>query len=291
MPTAARATTRAIKSKTAEEIEPSFVVAVMNEAIDEIDDTMAVNFSLEKFHSVRFTISKRISLFFEHTFPFFVQSMFVPVFFFIYKTCFVIKIHGKDNLRGVVADGGEKMPILFISNHIAWYDCFIFDMFVHPFSHILPFRFMGTRRFLVPFLALLKCIGVIDLVYFLFGVFRITPGEGAEKSLKKAYEIIKNDGTVVMYPEGRIWHPTNVHPEEIGPFKWGAAILAKNTGVQVVPVSFRRTVRADKHGFAKARLQLDVTIGKPYYVDPTKAPEVIADDMRGKVEGLFNGMK
>ncbi len=247
-------------------------------AIGGIDDSLVVDFSLEKFNAVKFSARKKISLFFEHTFPYFVQSMFVPVFAAIYYSLFDLKIHGRENLNGT------RGPMLFISNHISFYDSFIFDLFVHPFSHILPFRFMGSRVFIVPMLAVLKVIGVIDLIYFLFGVFRVTPGEGAEKSLKHAYEIVKRGGTVAMYPEGRIWKPTNVHPEEIGPFKWGAAILAKNTGVQVVPVAMKRTVVANSW-----RTKLDVTIGRPYHVNGEDAPEVIAEKMRKKVVGLYEG--
>lgn len=247
-------------------------------AIGGIDDSLVVDFSLEKFKAVRFSARKKISLFFEHTFPYFVQSMFVPIFSIIYYTLFDLKIHGKENLKKT------RGPMLFISNHISFYDSFIFDLFVHPFSHILPFRFMGSRVFIVPFLAVLKLIGVVDLVYLLFGVFRITPGEGAEKSLKHAYEIVKRGGTVAMYPEGRIWHPTNVHPEEIGPFKWGAGILAKNTGVQVVPVAMKRTVVKGAW-----RTKLDVYIGRPYHVNGEDAPEVIAEKMRKKVVELYEG--
>ncbi len=250
-------------------------------AIEQIDDSVVVDFSLEKFNSIRFTLKKQISLFFEDTFPLFIQSIFAPIFHIIYNLCFVLKIRGKEHLDNTAG------PMLFVSNHIGFYDSFIFDFFVQPFSHIMPFRFMGSRRFIVPFLAVLKLIGVIDIIYFLFGVFRVTPGEGAEKSLKKAYEIVKNKGTVVMYPEGRIWLPTKVHPEAIGPFKWGAAILAKNTGVQVVPVSFRKTIRTDSKGFMKVRRLIEVEIGKPYHVDASLAPEVIAEDMRNRVIGLF----
>jgi 1-acyl-sn-glycerol-3-phosphate acyltransferase len=255
---------------------------VTGAAIAGIDDSMAVGFSYKKFNAVRFTIGKRVSLFFEHSFPWFVQSMFVPIFQVIYRTVFVLRIKGKENLKDI------KGPVIFVSNHIGFYDSFIFDLFVPSFSNVMPFRFMGSRRFLSPFLSVLKVIGIVDLVYFLFGVFRITPGEGAEKSLKKAYEIIWNDGTVVMYPEGRIWKPTNVHPEEVGPFKWGAAILAKNTGAKVIPISFKKTYRTDKNGFMKVRRQIDVNIGAPYLVSRRMAREKIADDMRKRVVGLYD---
>ncbi len=289
--------------KTYSEQEPVFVVApphaqipgrdttaLHNQiAIKEIDDSVVVDFSLEKFKSIRFTVQKKISLFFEHTFPWFLQSLFVPVFHVLYNVFFAISVKGRENLDHTHAE--SDAPLLFISNHIGWYDSFMFDLFVPPFTHVLPFRFMGSRRFIVPFLAFLKMIGVVDIIYFLFGVFRITPGEGAEKSLKKAYEILKNNGTVVMYPEGRIWHPTPVHPEPIGQFKWGAAILAKNTGVKVVPVSIRKSARKDSKGFPKLRDKIDIRIGEPYHVDGSLAPEVIADDMRRRVLDMFEDKK
>lgn len=248
--------------------------------IEGIDDSLVVDFSLEKFNAIQFSIKKQISLFFEHTFPFFVQSLFLPIFYIAYHSIFALKIEGRENLKTI------KGPVIFISNHISFYDSFMFDLFVHPFSHILPFRFMGSRVFIVPLLAVLKVIGIVDLIYFLFGVFRITPGEGAEKSLKKAYEIVKRGGTVVMYPEGRIWRPTNVHPENIGPFKWGAAILAKNTGVRVVPVSMKRTVSKER-----ARTKIDVVIGKPFFVDSQLRPEQIAEEMRKKVVSQYENTK
>lgn len=244
---------------------------------DGIDDSLVVDFSFEKFSKLQFSIKKNISLFFQDTFPYFMQSIFRPFFQIIYAFFFDITITGKEHLAH------KKGPMLFISNHIGFYDSFMFDFFVKPFSHILPFRFMGTRVFIVPMLAVLKLIGVIDVVYFLFGVFKVTPGEGAEKSLKKAYEIIKHGGTVAMYPEGRIWHPTNVHPEAIGPFKWGAAILAKNTGVQMIPVSMKRTIVP-----GAMRPKIEIHIGESFYADKNKKAEEIAEDMREVVVGLYN---
>lgn len=257
-------------------VRPLPKLAVEHAAIKRIDDAVIAEFNLTKFNDIRFTLGKRISLFFEHTFPFIVQSLFVPIFHVIYRCFFVIEINGKEKLQDI------QGPVLFISNHIGFYDSFMFDMFVKPFSHILPFRFMGAKVFLSPFMATLKFIGIVDLIYLLFGVFRVTRGEGAEKSLKKAYEIIKDGGTVAMFPEGKIWRPNAVHPERIGPFKWGAAILAKNTNVQVVPVALRKTDNEYKF-----KDHMRITIGEPFRVDRDKAPEKIAEEMRLKVLSLY----
>lgn len=209
------------------------------------------------------------------------QGLFYPLFYIIYNACFSLSFKGKENLQNI------KGPIIFIANHIDFYDSFLFDLFVPPFSELPPFRFMGTTKFekkMWP-MKILKYTGIVDLIYIVFGVFKVTYGGGAEKALIPAYEIIKNKGTVSIFPEGKIWRAkTDEHGnhQPIGPFKWGAAILAKNTGALVVPVSF------EKYEKNKFRDGVKIHIGKGYFVNTTDEPEAIAADMRARVLSLFN---
>ncbi len=205
---------------------------------------------------------------------FVVQGIFYPIFYVGYRLAFSLSIKGKGNLRGI------KGPVIFIANHIGIHDSFVFDLFTRPFSNIPPYRFMGTSKFEIMYLKVFKYLGIIEIVYKLFGVFKVNYGEGAEKALVPAYEIIKNNGTVVIFPEGKIWPRWN-DTMPVGPFKWGAAFLAKNTGAIVVPVSFHQ------HSKNFIRDYLDVKIGEPYYVNPEMAPEKIAEEMREKVLGLY----
>jgi len=204
-----------------------------------------------------------------------VQGVAWPFFFVAYNGVFDLRITGKRNLRGI------KGPVLFISNHISFYDSFIFDLFTPPFSGIPPYRFMGTSRFEAMYLKVLNMIGIVPLVYLFFGVFKVTNGQGVEKALVPAYEIIQHGGTVCIFPEGRMWTKRKIEQTgmNIGPFKWGAAFLAKNTGVQVVPVALKKVGR----GF---RSKLIVNVGKPYFVDESKDPHDLAEEMRDKVLAL-----
>ncbi len=223
---------------------------------------------------------------FEYWLSRIVQGVFWPVFYVGYHAAFSMRINGKENIKNL------KGPVIFVANHIGVYDSFMFDMFAPPFSAISPFRFMGTTKFKIWYLAILKYTGIVHLVYALFGVFKVNYGEGVETALIPAYEIIRNGGTVAIFPEGKVWkyeerglgaETGDNHHEAIGPFKWGAAVLAKNTGAVVVPVSLR------KHAKNMFRDYLTITIGKPYFVDRAATAEVIAGEMREKVVGGYVG--
>lgn len=93
---------------------------------------------------------------------------------------------------------------------------------------------MAVTQFEGKALNYLAKLGIVDFVYSLFGVFTVIPGLGIDKNIRKAKEIIRIKGNLVIYPEGRI-----TRDGEVGPFKKGAAVLQKETGVRIIPVSFR----------------------------------------------------
>lgn len=208
------------------------------------------------------------------------QGITWPLFYIGYHLAFNLRIHGKENLRGV------KGPVIFVANHIGVFDSFIFDLFVPPFTSIPPFRFMGTSQFDILYLKIMNYTGIINLIYWVFGVFKVTYGKGAEVALIPAYGILKEGGTVAMFPEGVVWRYDRYDrgigkKEPVGPFKRGAGLLAKNTGAIVIPVAL------NQHPKNMFRDNLDVMIGKPYAVDRTQTAEALADEMKRKVEKLF----
>lgn len=205
----------------------------------------------------------------------FFQAIFYPVFLVLYNLFFDLSINGKENLKNI------NSPVIFISNHISAYDSFIFDLFVSPFSRIPPFRFMGTTNVDPWYLKFMKYTGLLYLVYLFFGVIKVTYGKGAEIATAPAANIIEKGGTVVIFPEGKIW-VREKGQEPIGPFRWGAAILAANTGAPVIPVSFRRGQDS------LWRRKLTVNIGKQYNIDLNEKAEVVAHDMRRRVLELYN---
>ena len=212
---------------------------------------------------------------FGHFISYVFQAVCWPIFYIFYNTFFDLTINGKDKLKDI------KEPIIFISNHISSYDSFVFDLFVSPFSRIQPFRFMGTTEVSHWCLKILKYTGILHLVYLLFGVIKVTYGKGAEIATIPAADIIERGGTVAIFPEGKIWM-NKTDSDSIGPFKWGAAILARNTNALVIPVAFKKS----KSGLG--RIKLIVNIGEAYKVNLFERPEVVTDDMRNKVLELYN---
>jgi 1-acyl-sn-glycerol-3-phosphate acyltransferase len=215
----------------------------------------------------------------NYQFGYFVSYIFQvicwPMFYIFYHTFFDLTINGKEKLKDI------NEPIIFISNHISSYDSFVFDLFVSPFSRIQPFRFIGTTQVTHWYLKLFKYTGILYLVYLLFGVIKVTYGKGAEIATIPAADIIERGGTVAIFPEGKIWmNKTDSSP--IGPFKWGAAILARNTNALVVPVSFKKS----KSGLG--RIKLVVNIGEAYKINLFDRPEVVTEEMRNKVLELYN---
>lgn len=193
-----------------------------------------------------------------------------PIAFLVFGAFFRVRIAGRENFKAV------KSPFLIVSNHIAFYDSFLFRLALGLFTPHLPLRFMAVDKFEWKFLNFLASIGVIEFVYSLFGVFIVVPGLGIERNLEKAKEIIKVGGNVAIYPEGKIFTRGG-----IGQFKKGAAVLAKHTGVPVVPVAFRL---GPKHWL---RRELSINIGAPVRMSPRDSDESAAGSLRDAVTKLY----
>ncbi len=200
----------------------------------------------------------------------FTQFITWPFLFIVFNLTFKLRITGKENFNLV------KSPFLIISDHIAFYDSFIFRLILGPITPHLPLRFMAVTKFQWKYLNNLAKIGIIDLIYSLFGVFTITQGLGISKNLEKAREIIQIGGNVVMYPEGKI-----AKGNSVGPFKQGAAVLMKETGVSMIPVSFRLGER----GWLRKKLY--VNIGKPKCASREASVEQITEQLHQEIETLY----
>lgn len=161
------------------------------------------------------------------------QFLTWPFLFVIFHILFRIRISGREHFDAM------ETPFLIIANHVSFYDSFFFRLVLGWNTPHLPLRFMAVTHFNWPFLNFLSAAGIIDFIYSLFGVFTVTPGLGIAANLERARHVIEAGGNVVIYPEGKI-----ATGNGIGEFKKGAAVLAIQTRVPVVPVSFRiRTSR------------------------------------------------
>ena len=184
----------------------------------------------------------------------------------ISRPFFKIEIRNKQNLIGV------KAPAILISNHIRFYDSFLYRIAVGLFSPLSPLRFMGVRKFSNPVMNLMNTIGIVPLIYFLMGVVTVVTGQGVSKNLEGAKKALRGGVVIAMFPEGRMYYD-----DTIGPFKWGAAILAEETDASLIPFAIK------KHG-----RRVIINIGKTFDIDKQKGPTENTEIMRDVVVNLFN---
>jgi|GEM_PF-816091 len=193
-----------------------------------------------------------------------------PIIHLVYNFFYRLEIRGRENFSQLSG------PFVIVANHVDFYHSFVFRLVLGPITPHLPLRFMAVTKFEWTSLNFLASIGIIDFVYSLFGVFTIVPGLGIDRNLKKAREIVKAEGNIVIYPEGKINASGG-----IGQFKNGAAVLVKETGVPAIPVSFRLGRR--NYWWR----DLTVNVGKPLRIDRNNSVKKITETFHKEVEGLY----
>ncbi|MEU7145343.1 lysophospholipid acyltransferase family protein [Nocardia sp. NPDC046473] len=112
--------------------------------------------------------------------------------------------------------------------------------------------------------------------------------ESGQTALSQAEQILRHDGVLLIYPEGRL-----VAPDEYEPYRPGVAKLALATGVPIIPVGttgtdrvlpMRRT-RGTGPVFDRSQ-QVTIHFGDP--IDPADFddPEKLLDHLRRQIENL-----
>jgi len=187
----------------------------------------------------------------------------------ISRPFFKIEFRNRDNLIGV------KAPAILISNHIRFYDSFLYRIAVGLFSPLSPLRFMGVKRFYNPMLNFLVKIGVVQTIYFFMGVVTVVTGQGVSKNLEGAKKALQGGAAIAMFPEGKMFYD-----DTVGPFKWGASILAEESGAPIIPFAIRKQGR-----------RVIINVGKVFDIDKQKGPTENTEIMRGVVVDLFNEIK
>lgn len=233
-----------------------------------VRDSNGVAVFLKKISKRLYSFRCSVIKFYSGTTQFFSWFIFWPT----YNLFFKVRIHGRENLKGLAG------PLIMISNHSRFYDSFVYRIIVGLFSRLVPMRFMAVLKFTDPFLNFVKKTGLIHFVYSLFGVFVVEQGLGLNKNLKRAKDILKNNGVVAMFPEGRL-----NKSKEILMFRRGVSALALSNHTKVLPMHI-----AIQEGNLKKlqRGTLTVHIGKAHYLETHRTYEDLAEDLRQEVVEL-----
>lgn len=173
--------------------------------------------------------------------------------------------------RSIIAVSGVKVSVaglqnvprdravLFLSNHQGAFD-------IPAIQSVLPVHFLWVAKkslFKVPVVGWsMRLTGYIS-------IDRDNPAE-AVKSMEEASERMSEGISVVIFPEG-----TRSETGALLPFKRGAFMLAKKSGVPIVPVAVQGTNMIKKKGsFLVNPAKVRISIGRPIPIGASDEKEL-----------------
>ena len=162
-----------------------------------------------------------------------------------------LTIHDRDLLREL--DG----PAVFVANHVSALDAVVM-------AEALPPRYRHRSVVVAAADSIFKRKWEARLAQVTVDAFPIPRGGGARPHLEYLKELLQNNWSVIIFPEGRL-----TVTGSIGSFRKGAAILAMDVGAPIVPAyvdgmyevmpRFRRVPRPGR---------VSVRFGAPLHAEP-----------------------
>ena len=191
---------------------------------------------------------------------------------------------GRERLRT------QRLPLLFISNHVTYIDAglLMFAMLAR-YRDKLAIAMQGELLAEMldppkPMNVFRRAIEVLSywLVTALFDVFPLPQRSGFRESFAFAGELIDRGHSVLVFPEGR-----RTADGKMSPFRSGIGILAHQLGVPVVPMRIDGLfpLKAEARHFA-SRGEIKVIVGEPVQFSETMSEEEIATDLENRVKSL-----
>ncbi len=175
-----------------------------------------------------------------------------------------VRVRGRENIS-------NSGPVIFLSNHQGAFDIPVLQGYI-PFQ----FRWIAKKS--------LFSIPVVGWSMTLAGYIGIERenSKKAFKGLLRAAEKIKNGTSVLVFPEG-----TRSTTGSLLPFKKGAFLLAKKSGVDIVPLAVEGTKDIMKKGsLMVAPAHATVSIGKPFSTKG-KTEEELMRKTREDIQGML----
>ena len=190
-----------------------------------------------------------------------VPSRWLVRFFCHFQVC------GKKNLTGL-------RQAIFACNHASEFDPVLLAAALSPLGPFAPLFFVtapiGTFKD--------KGFGLRRHVYTstffkMLGAYPINAGlHDYAKTLKDYIQILKDGGSVCIFPEGAI-----TKTGELGEAHGGAAFLSSVAGVPIVPTALKGTFNITPREFIKRYRSISVTFGEPQFpaLLPVGVPQTV----------------
>ena len=110
--------------------------------------------------------------------------------------------------------------------------------------------------------------------------------ENAMRSMRNAGNEIKKGKNIISFPEG-----TRSKTNQIGLFKRGSFIIAKEGNIPIVPVAIKGSNQINPSGTLMLRKgTIKTKIGKPIYLRDKETTESFANRTRKEVELMVNSL-
>jgi 1-acyl-sn-glycerol-3-phosphate acyltransferase len=170
-----------------------------------------------------------------------------------------VSVRGLADLKKFLADN-EGKPIILAAKHESYLDHQLVWM-LFP-KEIRFIAWDGLFKFR-PFAALIRALGAVPV--------NQENKNSAASLLRDVMEFIKQDFSVLIFPEGERTHDGN-----LGPMEGGVALISSKTRAPIVPVWIDGTFEAYSrfHTFPRPK-RVAITFGKPIFPDdiPRDIPE------------------
>lgn len=168
-----------------------------------------------------------------------------------------------------------KGPAVFVSNHVSALDAVVM-------AHALPSRYRHRSVVVAAADSIFKRKWEARLAQVAVGAFPIPRSGGARPHLEYLKELLRKNWSVIIFPEGRL-----TATGAIGTFRKGAAVLAMDAGVPIVPAfldgmyevlpRFRRMPRSGR---------VTVTFGRPMDAESDEDYDSFIARVEGSVRRL-----
>ena len=187
--------------------------------------------------------------------------------------CFISRCHVE--VEGLSELKKLNEPAIFCSNHLS-----SFDIIAMYMSLDRPIFFIAKKEIKqIPFLGWYMTIaGMIFLDR--------SNHENAMRSMRNAGNEIKKGKNIISFPEG-----TRSKTNQIGLFKRGSFIIAKEGNIPIVPVAIKGSNQINPSGTLMLRKgTIKTKIGKPIYLRDEETTESFAKRTRKEVELMVNSL-
>jgi len=143
-----------------------------------------------------------------------------------------------------------KKPIILASNHLNLYDPFLIGLSFPLSSKIHPLHFMAADGLMN---------SPLRIFLEFWGCFPAYFGRGLDVSLRIPRQILKQGGTVLIFPQGKRFQGFDIHQGKVG-----AAALALSTEAPILPMAISDSYPGDIVKFFLKKKKIKISIGRPF---------------------------